>query len=103
MTTPALRVRVKAEPLRGACGRLDTRRGPTGSTCPPEEGERGGTPLNLWRLTMLGYECPDCRVTLELSPTEVRCWRCGWTVRDVDNPREYNERADAIREAEVQA
>ncbi|WP_157224312.1 hypothetical protein [Nocardia paucivorans] len=47
----------------------------------------------------LPHECPECRVTLDDHDTEVRCWRCGWTVRDVDSPLEYQDRADAIREA----
>jgi hypothetical protein len=44
------------------------------------------------------YLCPTCLVDLDDDGTEVRCWRCNWTVRDVDNPIEYHGRADAIRE-----
>lgn len=37
---------------------------------------------------MMPYECPECRVDLDDTGTAVRCWRCGWEVRDVDNPLE---------------
>lgn len=47
---------------------------------------------------MSTYLCPDCEVDLEDTGTEVRCWRCGWSVRDVDNPREYQDRSDAVGE-----
>lgn len=40
--------------------------------------------------------CPDCDVDLDADATEVRCWRCGFTVRDVDNPLEYHDRYDEI-------
>jgi len=33
--------------------------------------------------------CPNCDVDLEADDTAVRCWRCGWEVRDVDHPRLY--------------
>lgn len=45
---------------------------------------------------MMLDECPTCRVDLEDCGTDVRCWRCGWTVRDVDNPRKYRDIADEI-------
>jgi anaerobic ribonucleoside-triphosphate reductase len=45
------------------------------------------------------YCCPTCDVTLEASSTEVRCWRCGWEVRDVDHPRRFVDLVDAIRDA----
>jgi hypothetical protein len=40
--------------------------------------------------------CPHCQVDLDDDGTAVRCWRCGWEVRDVDSPREYHDRADEI-------
>lgn len=33
--------------------------------------------------------CPKCDVDLDASPTEVRCWRCGWEVRAVDDSSRY--------------
>lgn len=33
--------------------------------------------------------CPACDVDLEASPTEVRCWKCGWEVRLADDPTRY--------------
>ncbi len=44
-------------------------------------------------------ECPRCRVDLDDHDTEVRCWRCGWTLHVIDNPIEYYDRSDAIQEA----
>lgn len=46
-------------------------------------------------------ECPTCHVDLEDRTTDVWCPRCGWTVRDVDNPREYVDRAHAIAERDA--
>ncbi|WP_280503843.1 hypothetical protein [Nocardia farcinica] len=43
------------------------------------------------------YCCPQCDVDLDDDGTEVRCWKCGWSVRNVDNPHEYYDRADAIQ------
>lgn len=40
--------------------------------------------------------CPNCRVDLEDTGTEVRCGRCGWTVRDADDGARYHDRAEAI-------
>lgn len=45
-------------------------------------------------------QCPTCRVDLEDRDTDVRCWKCGWTVRDADNGRDYSDRAEAIAERE---
>lgn len=47
-------------------------------------------------------KCPHCQVDLEDRDTDVRCWKCGWTVRCVDTPCEFYDRADAIaaRDAE---
>ena len=41
--------------------------------------------------------CPRCDVDLDDVGSEVRCWKCGWSVRDVDNPHEYQDRADEVR------
>ncbi|MBF6358132.1 hypothetical protein IU449_26915 [Nocardia higoensis] len=41
--------------------------------------------------------CSKCDVYLD-DVTEFRCFRCGWKIRDVDNPYEYLDCADAIWE-----
>lgn len=46
----------------------------------------------------LPYECPNCEVMLDDDGNEVRCWKCGWSVRSVDNAREYYDRSDAMKE-----
>jgi len=40
--------------------------------------------------------CPDCDVDLEDDGLAVRCWKCGWEVRDVDAPRDYVDIADMV-------
>lgn len=50
----------------------------------------------------LPHECPHCQVILDDDGNEVRCWRCGWTLRSVNDPRGYYDRADAVREAGAQ-
>lgn len=44
--------------------------------------------------------CPTCDVDLDDIGTAVRCWKCGWEVRDVDDCRGYHDRSDAIAERE---
>lgn len=43
--------------------------------------------------------CPDCDVDLEDRDTDVRCFRCGYTVREVDEPRLFNDIREAIQQA----
>lgn len=45
--------------------------------------------------------CPACDVDLEDTGTSVRCWRCGWEVRNVDNGREYYAVREAILDREA--
>ncbi|WP_102145611.1 hypothetical protein [Mycobacterium hubeiense] len=45
--------------------------------------------------------CPTCDVDLEDTATAVRCWRCGWEVRDVDDSRNYYDISEAIAEREA--
>ncbi len=45
-------------------------------------------------------QCPDCKVDLEDDGCAVRCWRCGWEVRAVDDPRGYRDLADEIADRE---
>lgn len=45
--------------------------------------------------------CPHCQVDLDDDGTEVRCWRCGWSIRDINQPIEYHDRADAIAERDT--
>ena len=33
--------------------------------------------------------------------TAVRCWKCGYEVRDVDNPRAYSDLSDAVADREA--
>lgn len=47
---------------------------------------------------MMPDQCPDCRVDLDDDGTRVWCFRCGWEIRDVDNPVEYHDRSDAVAE-----
>lgn len=35
--------------------------------------------------------CPTCDVGLEVTTTSVRCWKCGWEVREVDDPRRFDD------------
>ncbi|MFD3431223.1 hypothetical protein [Nocardia fluminea] len=44
-------------------------------------------------------ECPTCEVQLDDHDTEVRCWKCGWTLHTTTDPIGYQDRSDAIREA----
>lgn len=45
--------------------------------------------------------CPDCRVDLDDDGFEVRCWKCGWTLRQQDDPHGYQRRHEAIEYREA--
>jgi tRNA(Ile2) C34 agmatinyltransferase TiaS len=45
--------------------------------------------------------CPTCDVDLEDTGTSIRCWRCGWEVRDADNGQEYYDRGQAIADRDA--
>ncbi|WP_156773029.1 hypothetical protein [Nocardia sp. 852002-51101_SCH5132738] len=46
-------------------------------------------------------ECPNCRVELDDHGNEVSCWKCGWSVRAVDDPIGYFRRSDDIKDARL--